>query len=402
MDFFSKCYESPEPGSADTARAAADALIAAFDQTPLKAVVVYASVNHDQAVLLGTLRERLGSDVIILGCSSQGVVFQEGLHEGGYFLGVMGLGGDELRVAQASQVELAEDTRAKGRALAKDVRSQLPDVPKVLIVLYDPLCGADVEEMLAGVREIVDCPLVGAGAGQPWGPIVETFQYWGDQVHGHSVTALGLSGPFEADLGVSHGTAPTGVVMTLTRAEGNKLLELDGRPAIEVWREVTGCSDEQIYDQEYVSSWAVGVEREFDVDGKKQQAFVIRAAFGFDLDRNAVVVQAAIPEGTRIMFHHRSVPAVKDGALAMAKDLKQRLNGKEPWSVLGFECGARTSPFLGEGETLSENIEIQRVIGPQTPWLGMMAWGEIAPLGNLPAFHNYTYPLLVLSTPSAD
>jgi hypothetical protein len=27
----------------------------------------------------------------------------------------------------------------------------------------------------------------------------------------------------------------------------------------------------------------------------------------------------------------------------------------------------------------------------------MMAWGEIAPLGGEPAFHNYTFPVLVLT-----
>jgi len=30
--------------------------------------------------------------------------------------------------------------------------------------------------------------------------------------------------------------------------------------------------------------------------------------------------------------------------------------------------------------------------------LGLLAWGEIAPCGGEPEFHNYTYPLIVLST----
>jgi hypothetical protein len=74
------------------------------------------------------------------------------------------------------------------------------------------------------------------------------------------------------------------------------------------------------------------------------------------------------------------------------------LRGRRPWAVLGFECGARTSPFLGEAGTLQENLALQATVASDVPWIGMMAWGEIAPAAGRPAFHNYTYPLLVLTT----
>ena len=119
---------------------------------------------------------------------------------------------------------------------------------------------------------------------------------------------------------------------------------------------------------------------------------VAGAAFGI-----ATVVQAAIPEGTKIMLHHRTVPAVTEGTLAMGRDLAARLKGRHPWAVLGFECGARTSPFLGESGTLQENLQLQKIAAPGTPWLGMMAWGEIAPVAGRPAFHNYPYPIVVLA-----
>jgi hypothetical protein len=81
----------------------------------------------------------------------------------------------------------------------------------------------------------------------------------------------------------------------------------------------------------------------------------------------------------------------------MGKDLSVRLAGKRPWAVLGFECGARTGPFLGEAETVQENIDLQQTVAPHAPWLGLVAWGEIAPCGSEPAFHNFTYPLVVLT-----
>ena len=97
------------------------------------------------------------------------------------------------------------------------------------------------------------------------------------------------------------------------------------------------------------------------------------------------------------MFHHRTIEDVLNGTQDMARDLGARLAGLRPWAVLGFECGARTFPFLGPSNTLKEHEQLRAAIAPEAPWLGMMAWGEIGPCAGKPAFHNYTYPLVVLA-----
>jgi len=398
MSFHASSYLSSETDSRKAASATARALKDAFAARPLKAVVVYASVTHDQPAMLHSLAAEFGPDVLLFGCSVQGVAVPGIVREGGYLVGAMGLGGDSLRIEGALVRAIEHDTREKGRKLGAELRSRLGEQPRVCMVLYDPLCNADVEQMLSGLTDEVECLLVGGGAGQPFGPIVKTYQYWRGEVLGHAAMAIGLTGPFVPELGVCHGTSPTGLVMTVTRTEGNALLEIDGRPALEVWREVTGCSDQEVNNQDYVANWAIGIERAITAsDGAKESVYFVRASFGFDLERGALFVQAAIPEQTKIMLHHRTVPAVSEGTAAMGRDMVELLRGRRPWAVLGFECGARTSPFLGEAGTLQENLALQKAVAPDVPWLGMMAWGEIAPVAGKPAFHNYTYPLLVLA-----
>jgi hypothetical protein len=185
--------------------------------------------------------------------------------------------------------------------------------------------------------------------------------------------------------------------MTLTRAEGNRLLELDGRPALDVWRETVGLDEDATFKQEHIAALPMGIARRVVERGEEHDLYLIRAVFGLDKEARAIVVQAGIPQGSKIMFHHRTVPVVREGTLNMARDLSRRLAGKQPWAVLGFECGGRTAPFLGTEATLEENLELQRAVAPQAPWLGLIAWGEIAPCGGQPEFHNYTYPLVVLS-----
>lgn len=184
--------------------------------------------------------------------------------------------------------------------------------------------------------------------------------------------------------------------MTLTRADGNKLLELDGRRALDVWREVIGCTEDEILNQDQTAALAMGIERRFVEDGREQAGYLMRAIFGFDRETGAIVAQAAIPEGSKIMFHHRTVRVVRDGAEAMGRELAARIADRRPWAVLGFECGARTNPFLGAAQTLEENLALQEVVAPRAPWLGLIGWGEIVPCGGVPEFNNFTYPLVVL------
>lgn len=397
MDKIAFSFFSDEPESLDAGKAAGEALIARFGAEGPKAALVYATMNHDQSALLDGLRSAMGDKPLLIGCSSQGVVSNELLTEDGLALGVMGFGGKDIDCAVAMERDIEKDTQEKGRKLAQSIKADLGCDPKIVVLFYDPLCGADVESLLAGVRSEVDCPVVGGAAGQPWGPPVQTFQYWDRETISHGMVALGMTGSFGLEIGICHGTAATGIVSEVTKTEGNQVLEIDGRLAADVWRETTGCAEEEMTTQSHFAAWAVGLE----LSGPKGVERVIRGAFGFNLETGAMILQAAVPEGARVMLQHRTVERVLDGTQDMARELSGRLAGRKPWAVLGFECAARTFPFLGETNTISEHARLRAEVAPTTPWLGMMAWGEIGPCAGRPAFHNYTYPLLVLTDEAA-
>jgi hypothetical protein len=394
MQTLASSFYSLEPDSTEAGRLAGRSLQEAFSADRLRAVLVYATMNHDHGQLLEALRAELPKDVILLGTSGQGVVGDDHLSEEGMVAGVMGFGGESLRATAAVAREVQVDSKEKGRALARKLKQDLGVEPKMVIAFYDPLSGVDVEALIAGMRMEVSCPIAGAGSGQPWGMPLETAQFWDTEVMNHGAVALALSGPFTTEIGLSHGTAPSGIRSVVTKAQGNQILEIDGRPAVEIWREVTGCSEKDLMTQSHFAIWAVGVERTIEIAGEARTDRVIRGAFGFNKETGAMILQAAIPEGTPIMLHHRTVDEVLSGTTTMAEDLKRRLDGRRPWAVLGFECAARTYPFLGPQNTRQEHQALRQAVAPDAPWLGMMAWGEIGPCLGQTAFHNYTYPLV--------
>ena len=85
-----------------------------------------------------------------------------------------------------------------------------------------------------------------------------------------------------------------------------------------------------------------------------------------------------------------------DRAAAMAERLKNRIGDRAPLFALSFECGARSTPFLGIEGAGEEIRRVQNVVGGEIPWMGMYAWGEIAPLGGANYFHNYTFQMCVV------
>jgi hypothetical protein len=394
MDKLARSVFSEEPDSLDAGRGAGEALLAQLGAEKPKVALVYATMNHDQPVVLDELRGVLGEDVPILGCSVQGVVSNDVLTEDGFALAVMGFGGSALRCAVAAEREIQISPRQKGQLLGQALKRELGGAPGVVVLHYDPLCGADIGELLEGIRLEVRCPLVGGAAGQPFGTPRGTFQYLHREVFSHGVVGLALAGPFNVDIGISHGTVPMGLSSTVTKAANNQILEMDGRPAGDVWRETTGCRSEDMFHQGYFATWALGVE--VDYPGAQGER-VIRGAFGFDPATNGIILQAAVPEGTRVMLQHRSIDHILEGTETMARALAARLAGRQPWAVLGFECAARTYPFMGEANTRKEHEKLRSTVAPNAPWIGMMAWGEIGPCGDRSPFHNYTYPLLVLT-----
>jgi hypothetical protein len=368
------------------------ALMTAFDSTPLQTVIIYDTVNHEHQTVLKAIRSVIGPDPIVVGCSTQGIMSNGEVREKGYLLGVMGLGGDNLNASAAMVNDVQQDTLEKGKHLGRTIMDKLGgDQPKVVIVMYDPLCGADLDRLMGGLKPEVVCPLIGGGAGQPWGPMVKTYQYFDDQVVSHSAIALALSGNFSLTTGITHGMVPTGVTLPVTRAEGNRILEVDGRPALDVWMEMTDA--DPILNTDDIAAWAVGLP----VPDADEKIWAIRAVFGLDEAEKAVVLQASVPEGSDIMLHHRSIENLLDGTKKLGKQLQDSLRDKRLVAALGFECAARAAPFLGPEKTAEENIDLQQLLGPEASWLGMLAWGEIATYGETPWFFNYTFPLLLLS-----
>jgi hypothetical protein len=377
----------------DPQAAVAEALAAALasGDAPPRLAIVYATVSYDQAALLAAVGDRLPG-VPVVGASTSGVAINGMAVEAGRCLAATVLRSDDLRVRVASAEGLNKDPFRCGREVAEKLGPRPPG-PSATFLWFDILTGANIAALLAGLAEGGHPAVVGGASGQPWGIMVQTFQYAGDRALSNSAVALLIEG-VEPVYDMTHGMEPIGLELTITRARDNVIEEINGRPALDVWCEQLGVEPSR--DIDVAGSWAFGIRPPV---GVPYESMFTRTPFQLDPATRTITLPVPIPAGTRAHVCVRTQAGVFDRALAMGRRMADALRGRRPLLALSFECAGRPGPFLGPEKSNEEIVEIQSLIGGTIPWLGMYAWGEICPLGGRSEFHNYTLPLCVLCEP---
>jgi small ligand-binding sensory domain FIST len=235
--------------------------------------------------------------------------------------------------------------------------------PSFAVVHADPR-KPDLEESVAGLAEAMGGFLVG-GLPSSRGAL--------DQVAG-GIVRSGMSGVvFEPDLGIvtglSQGCSPIGPVRTITGAQQNVLFEIDGRPALDVFKEDIG--EVLARKLERVAGY---IHAAFPVAGSDTGDYLVRNLIGIDVERGwlAVGEQAAI--GDRLLFVRRDRQAAEEDLVRMLQRVKRGCT-RPPRGGLYFSCVAR-GPSLFGAESAELRL-VQRELG-DVPLAGMFCNGEIS------------------------
>jgi len=368
--------------------AATQALGAAGGGTP-SFTIVYGTVFHQAERLLQGVRSVITEGPVV-GSSTGGISTRGAVDEVDRVVGVLVVCSDRISARSVVVSQLGADARRAGEHLADALGGPCSNP---LLMWYDPLVGANTHALTETLAQRGFRRVIGGGAGQPMGPQHRTYQYQDERVYSDSVIALAIDGDVELVYALTHGTEPLGIEMTVTASRDNIVDAIDGRGAQEVLTEQLGITD--CRDQRQTANWALGLQLE---GTRPYEGPITRAMFGVDGEQG-LVFQAPFPVGSRVMVCRRTREAVYDRALEMACRLHATLDGRPPLALLSFECAARPRPFLGDALALAEVQQIQKIVGAEVPWLGMYAWGELAPIGEETYFHNYTFPLVALCEP---
>jgi small ligand-binding sensory domain FIST len=186
----------------------------------------------------------------------------------------------------------------------------------------------------------------------------------------------GLSGALlspahiEIQTALSQGCGPIGGARTVTAGDGQVILELDGRPALEVFKEDIG----EILARD-LNRCAGYIFAALPVEGSDSGDYTVRNLLALDPESGAMAVAAHLAPGDRVLFCRRDPSTAVDDMRRMLTDLKGRIGERPVRGGLYVSCAARGPNQFSDPAT--ETQLIQEALGA-FPLTGFFANGEFS------------------------
>jgi hypothetical protein len=371
----------------DARRAGLEAARRAIDGPEPAVLIAFASDDLDLEAFAAAVAEVAG-DVPVVGCSTAGEIGPTGVSDGAVV--VVGLGGPGFSVRTSLARDASADLR---RAGAEVTAGALPEdrEHRAVILLSDGLAG-DQQEVVRGAYSVAGAliPLVGGCAGDEM-RMQRTRQIYGAEVLTDAVIAVGLASDAPIGVAAQHGWTRVGEPMLVTAADANRVLELDGRPALDVYVEQLGVSAEMAADPSAFASFALTHPLGLARRGGEEVRFVA----GGDVADRSLRCIAEVPVGGLVHLMEGDVSSVLGATDAACADAVAALGDHEPLGLMVFDCVARRAVLTGDSTT--EEIDAIRSHARGAPIAGFYTYGEFSRSVGIRGFHNQTLVVLALS-----
>jgi hypothetical protein len=217
----------------------------------------------------------------------------------------------------------------------------------------------------------------------------ETYVLLNHQVAKGMIAAIGLYGDrIKVGYGSLGGWTPFGPERRITKSAGNVLYELDGQPALALYKT-------------YLAEHSAGLPATgllFPLSLKVQSTErLVRTILAVNEADQSMTFAGDMPEGSTAQLMHASFDRLVDGAMDAAETCVSALDGSEAELAILISCVGRK---LVLKQRIEEEVEgVQEVLGDQAVLTGFYSYGEISPFapGAPCELHNQTMTITTFS-----
>jgi small ligand-binding sensory domain FIST len=362
-------------------RAATVAVRVQLGQGPIDFAMVFASPRYGAGIdrLPVLMHDLLGARTLV-GCSGAAVTDHLQAIDNRHALVLLA---GRLPAVQIDAVAVTNADLPSADAPPQAWRDLLPPTiapRRGFLVLGEPF-HFDAQALLAGLDfGFPGLPKVGGIASGSRHPDGHTL-FLGRNTLRQGAVIVSLAGEVQIDATVAPGCRPFGRRGRITRADRNRLVMVDDRPARQfVADQLAGleADDRGIAEQ---SPLFLGIASDPFAGEPGADEFLIRHIIGQDESGNLVVADA-VTAGRTVQLHMRD-------SAAAGRDLRRRLA-----AARADRCAAALL-FRCLGRDGADHATFAEIAGP-VPMIGCHCNGEIATLGSATFLHGYTAVLALL------
>lgn len=353
---------------------------------PAQLVLVFGNQRLLTDKLIEALRKRY-QEACLFGCSTAGEIYGTQVCDETITATAVHFSSTRVRIASA-------ETRAGGYLVGKSLASAIAgeDLAHVL-VLSDGL-EINGAALVAGLKESLPdtVEITGGLAGDDFRR-QETRVIANDVPKSGIVAVLGLYGTrLTVGYGSLGGWDAFGPDRLVTRSEGNVLYELDGQPALSLYKRYLG---------EYASGLpSTGLLFPLALRGPEgTDTGVVRSIRSINEADSSITSAGDIPQGAYVRLMKANFERLIEGAAGAASLSKQKLAGSDPDLALLVSCVGRKIVLQ---QRIEEEVEsVRYVLGDKPVLTGFYSYGEISPHNpNAKCeFHNQTMTITTFSEP---
>lgn len=350
-------------------------------------VLVFASPAWFRASSIGGDLAATFPGALVIGCSTAGEISSAGVHAGHCVITAIRFERTTLHAASTDLEDMADSTAA-GRRLAE--RLEREDLRAALV--FGQGVRINGSALIEGMRAVLGSAVVITGglAGDE-GAFSQTWTIGPTGVSDRAIVVVGLGG---SHLRFSHGSfggwEPFGPARKATRCDGNILYELDGEPALTVYKRYLGD-----YARDLPASGLLFPFARLAEDRKATG--LIRTILGVNEADGSLVLAGDIQAEGYLQLMHASTESLVNGAEAAAKAAGQMDSQAASGIAILVSCVGRK---LAMGARVDEEVDaVAAALGKGATLAGFYSNGEISPMvpGSDCKLHNQTMTITCLA-----
>lgn len=203
------------------------------------------------------------------------------------------------------------------------------------------------------------------------------------------LVAIGFYGDtLEITFSIHGGWTPFGPERTVTKSEGNTLYELDGLPALDLYKTYLGEKAKDLP--------GAALLYPLNVKSEDEEQSIVRSILNINDEENAVILAGDIKQNSKVQLMMTNVDNIANASERAARQALEFRQNKPDVAFLVSCIGRKLVLDQRVEEEIDEVIEI---LGEGTAVSGFYSYGEIAPFHGEMAcqLHNQTMTITLIS-----